>query len=296
MTAALAPRQPARVAATAMVIVAACCFGAISTLVIIALRAGASLATILALRYVIAGVVMAALARGEMFADWRRTLLVFSIGGMGQSLIAGVSLASLRWIDAATLGFLFYTYPAWVTLFAALSRTESLDRLKLGALALSLAGIAFIVARPGGMALHPIGMTLALLAAIIYAAYLPLIGRLQGPMSAVAATGWIGIGAAVVFGATAAARHELFEPVAPVGWLAIAVLALACTAFAFVLFLRGLALLGPVRTAIVSTVEPFFTAVLAFALLEQPLALHTLAGGALIAAAVILLHARRAPG
>jgi drug/metabolite transporter (DMT)-like permease len=62
---------------------------------------------------------------------------------------------------------------------------------------------------------------------------------------------------------------------------------------AFVAFMRGLGLLGPVRTAIVSTVEPFFTAVLGAVVLGQPFGAATVAGGVLIAAAVLLLQ--RAP-
>ena len=75
--------------------------------------------------------------------------------------------------------------------------------------------------------------------------------------------------------------------------LAIAVviaLALLTTVLAFILFLRGLATLGPVRTAIVSTVEPFCTAVLGSLVLGQPITGGTIVGGGLIAAAVVLLQ------
>jgi drug/metabolite transporter (DMT)-like permease len=60
-----------------------------------------------------------------------------------------------------------------------------------------------------------------------------------------------------------------------------------------VFFLMGLIRLGPVRTAIVSTVEPFLTALLGVVVLGQALTLSTLAGGALIIAAVVLLQYRR---
>jgi drug/metabolite transporter (DMT)-like permease len=63
-----------------------------------------------------------------------------------------------------------------------------------------------------------------------------------------------------------------------------------CTVVAFLLFLRGLAAIGPVRTAIVSTVEPFWAALLASAVLAQPLAARTMTGGILVAAAVIILN------
>jgi drug/metabolite transporter (DMT)-like permease len=48
--------------------------------------------------------------------------------------------------------------------------------------------------------------------------------------------------------------------------------------------------LGPVRTAIVSTAEPFFTAALAAVVLAEPLTVRTGLGGVLIAAAVVLLQ------
>jgi len=77
---------------------------------------------------------------------------------------------------------------------------------------------------------------------------------------------------------------------APVAWLGIGLLAVVSTVVAFMLFLHGLAAIGPVRTAIISTVEPFWGAFLASLVLAQPLSAHTLGGGALVAAAVILLN------
>ena len=56
------------------------------------------------------------------------------------------------------------------------------------------------------------------------------------------------------------------------------------------LFLRGLKALGPVRTAIISTIEPFCTALLGASVLGQPLTKDTLLGGAFIAGAVVLLQ------
>ena len=51
--------------------------------------------------------------------------------------------------------------------------------------------------------------------------------------------------------------------------------------------------MGPVRVAIVSTVEPFLTALLAVIVLGQPLAWPTMLGGALIIGAVVVLQFRR---
>jgi drug/metabolite transporter (DMT)-like permease len=70
----------------------------------------------------------------------------------------------------------------------------------------------------------------------------------------------------------------------------IAVLAVFSTVLAFVAFLRGLSEIGPVRTAIVSTVEPFWTALMGSVVLGQVIGPRTLVGGMLIATAVIVLQ------
>jgi drug/metabolite transporter (DMT)-like permease len=59
---------------------------------------------------------------------------------------------------------------------------------------------------------------------------------------------------------------------------------------AFSSLLKGLSVLGPVRTSIIATVEPFFTAILGVAVLGNELTIPTLVGGILIAAAVLLIQ------
>ncbi|MDB4882606.1 MAG: protein of unknown function transrane, partial [Gemmatimonadetes bacterium] len=79
---------------------------------------------------------------------------------------------------------------------------------------------------------------------------------------------------------------------APVAWLMIALLAVVSTVIAFLAFLRGLAVIGPVRTSIVSTIEPFWASLLASIVLGQPLSPRVLGGGILVAAAVVILNLR----
>jgi drug/metabolite transporter (DMT)-like permease len=55
----------------------------------------------------------------------------------------------------------------------------------------------------------------------------------------------------------------------------------------------GLMRLGPVRTAIVSMVEPFLTAMLAAVAIHQAISANALLGGAMIVGAVVLLQFRR---
>jgi drug/metabolite transporter (DMT)-like permease len=68
------------------------------------------------------------------------------------------------------------------------------------------------------------------------------------------------------------------------------VLALVSTVIAFASLIKGLSVLGPVRTAIIATVEPFFTAMLGVAVLGNQMTITTLVGGILIATAVLLIQ------
>jgi drug/metabolite transporter (DMT)-like permease len=279
--------------ATLQILLSACGFGAIAIFVTIAQNAGAALLTVLSWRYLVGGACLALIAATarELHASGR-ALRVALLSGLGQSIIAVVSLSALRYIPAGTLAFLFYTYPAWVAIIARIRHSEPLTPTRLFALVLSLAGIFVMVGAPGGAALHPVGVALALIAAVLYAAYIPMINALQRGLSSLATATYMSLGAALFLSAAAATRAELIVVVPSTAWLAIAGLALLSTVGAFLMFLSGLRVLGPVRTAIISTIEPFFTALLSAWLLGQRLTIATLLGGILIAAAVVLLQLR----
>jgi len=300
-------------AGTALIALSACCFGSITILVTIAQRAGAPLLTILVWRYLLGAGALVLLAGGgsALAAARGRRVRLVALGGGGQAVIGFTTLLALRWIPVATLVFLFYTYPSWIAVFAVLRRSERLDGVKIAALALSLTGIALMVGAPRTQSLHPVGVALALGSALIYALYIPFIGALSEGVPARVASAFVTLGAGgcflvvgaiiAVVGAIApavlsAATREtmmLTAVMQPAAWGATVTLAIVSTAIAFVLFLNGLAAIGAVRTGIVSTVEPFWAAMLGAVVLHQKLGAETLAGGIAIALAVMLLQLRQ---
>jgi len=296
VTAASAIARPAPSVRTATLLVAfaACCFGSIPLFAMVATREGATLLAFLSWRYVLALGMLGLFAGREIIArrHLARSWPLIVLGGGAQAAIAYLSLAALEYLSAATLSFLFYTYPAWVALIAAVRRTEKLTPVRMGALGLSLAGIVVMVGSPWAAAMPAPGVLLALGSALLYAIYIPAIGRFQRGIEPAAASAYILSGAAITFltiGAVTGALGDLVLPSAP-AWLAAGGVALLSTAIAFIAFLRALPVLGSVRTAIICTVEPFYTAVAAALLFDQPLTMSTVAGGAFIAAAVVLLQ------
>jgi drug/metabolite transporter (DMT)-like permease len=278
--------------ATLQVMLAACAFGTVPIFTVLGTRAGITLLGLLAIRFALATAALIAMAGGvrALRLDPRRAAMLVLLAGGGQSAIAVLTLTALDYVSVATLGFLFYTYPAWVAIIAAARGMERLTTQRALALALALAGIVTMVGVPGSGTLDPRGVALALVAAVVYAAYIPMMARRQeGIPPAVTAT-YTALGVMVLTGAAAIAMGELTLRLTPTAWWATIALALVSTVLPYLLFLRGLAVLGPVRTAIVSTVEPFWTTLLGAVVLGQPMTARTLAGGVLIAAAVLILQ------
>jgi drug/metabolite transporter (DMT)-like permease len=246
-------------------------------------------------RYALGAVVMlAVLGLGRLPPLPRSDALAWLVlGGGGQALLVGLALSSLRFIDVATLAFLFYTYPAWVTVVQTVRGAERPSVARLTALILSFGGVVLISGRPGAGAVAWQGVALALSAALVYGGYIPLMQRMQKTHSVLVTSTYAKIGSAVCFLVLAGGPAALTFALSRTAWLAILALTIFSTVLPGVFFLMGLMRLGPVRTAIVSTVEPFLTAALGLVVLHQPVTLALLLGGAMIVAAVITLQLPR---
>ena len=277
--------------ATLLIILSALSFGSISVLTVLITSAGVPLLTAMAWRYLLGAILVGVVARLDRIrlVPPRRVIQLLLIGGCGQALITYLSLHALEYIPVGPLAFLFYTYPAWVALLGALRKTERLTPVRVIALTLALAGVTIMVGAPTGK-LNPIGVLLALTSALLYSAYLPALEHVQAGVPAMIATFLLIAGAAIAFMVVALLAGDLFVPAGTVVWTEILVLSLVSTVIAFLTLLKGLAVLGPVRTAIIATVEPFFTATLGILVLGNPLSMTTLVGGILIAGAVLLIH------
>ncbi len=277
--------------ATLLIVLSAISFGSISVLTVLVTAAGVPLFTAMAWRYVLGATLLAVVARPRHLRSVpkQRVIQLLVIGGCGQALITYLSLHALEYISVGPLAFLFYTYPAWVALLAAIRKTEKLTPIRVVALTLALAGVTIMVGVPAEK-LNPIGVMLALGSALLYSAYLPALEHVQEGIPALSATFLLVLGAAIAFVVAALLTGNLFLPAGFAVWSEIFLLALVATVIAFLTLIKGLAVLGPVRTAIVATVEPFFTATLGVLVLGNPLSAATITGGILIAGAVLLIE------
>jgi drug/metabolite transporter (DMT)-like permease len=277
--------------ATLLIVLSSLSFGSISVLTVLVTAADVPLVTAMAWRYLLGALLLGAVARlGQLRSiPKQRIVQLLVIGGCGQALITYLSLHALEYISVGPLAFLFYTYPAWVALLAAIRKTEKLTTVRVIALTLALIGVTIMVGAPTEK-LNPIGVMLALGSALLYSAYLPALEHVQEGVPALLATFLLIAGAAVTFVIAALITGRLYLPTGVAVWSEILVLALLSTVIAFLTLIKGLAVLGSVRTAIVATVEPFITVMLGVLVLGNQLSASMLVGGILIAAAVLLIQ------
>ncbi|HTF38897.1 MAG TPA: DMT family transporter, partial [Blastocatellia bacterium] len=186
--------------ATLLIILSALSFGSISVLTVLVTGAGVPLLTAMAWRYVLGAIVLGTIARPRQVRSvpMQRVMQLLVIGGCGQALITYLSLHALEYIPVGPLAFLFYTYPAWVALIAAIRRTERLTPVRIIALALALAGVTIMVGVPTER-LNPIGVLLALASGLLYSAYLPALEHVQEGIPPIIATLLLIAGAATTF-------------------------------------------------------------------------------------------------
>jgi len=296
MTSPTGPSDAGKLApGTFFTLLAATGFAAVSILTAKATATGLTLATVLAWRYVLAAVILSVYVGTQQYKRIppKEMMRFITIGGFGQALLVYLALSSLKFIPAATLAFLFYTYPAWVALTQTVRGAERLDARRATALALSFGGIGVMVGMPGTEAIDWRGVALALSAAMVYGVYIPVMRALQKDHPVAPPSAYSKIGAALAFLVLSAADQSFTYRLTAEAWMTIGALAVFSTVLPSVFFLMGLIRLGPVRTAIVSTVEPFLTGLLAIVVLGQPLTLPTVLGGVLIIGAVVVLQFKR---
>ncbi len=119
---------------------------------------------------------------------------------------------------------------------------------------------------------------------------LPVLRRIQRDIPPKTATLFLVVGAALFFLIAALIQGAFVFPTRSDVQFEIVLLSVVSTGIGFTALIAGLSVLGPVRTAIIATVEPFFTALLGVLVLKDSLRVATLIGGILIILAVLLIE------
>lgn len=243
--------------------------------------------TILFLRFGLSALVLFGLLllRREALPRGRTLWQLIGMGALGYVGQAFCYLSALNYASSGLVALLLYLYPAFVTLLSVAVLHERMTRTRGVALTIALVGTALTIGPAGGQAL---GIGLALGAAAIYSVYIIVGAQVMKQVSAIQSSTVIFAAAGVMAGLLMLSSG-VHLPTTAAGWAAIGGLVLVATVLPVMAFLAGLSRVGPTTAAMLSTLEPVVTVLLAAWLQHELLQPLTIAGGALILGAVLLL-------
>jgi drug/metabolite transporter (DMT)-like permease len=285
---------------TLLCVGSAAAFGAMAVLGKLAYEEGATVGTLLAVRFALAAALFWALViAGGGLRELRRIAprdiaIALGLGACGYAAQAGCFFAALERIDASLLSLLLYTFPAMVAVAAIALGRERGDARRLGALGLASIGLVLVLASAKPGALDPLGAALALSAAVVYTTYILVSQGVAGRVSPTLLSALVCSGATVTLTLGSALLGDLRPgAVTLAGWGWLGGIAVVSTVAAVSLFFAGLKRVGPTTASVLSTVEPVVTVVLAFLVFGELLGALQLVGGALVIAAVLVLASQR---
>ncbi len=270
-----------------LIILSAASFATLPILSRYAYAEGVDVPSLMAVRFSLSALVLLALLaiRRERLPRGGTLIRLIGMGAIGYVGQAFAYLTALKYASPGLVALLLYLYPVFVAVLSTIWLRESLSRLKILALGLALAGLALTVGPEGGRLM---GILLAISAAVIYSIYILVGTKVMQQVSAIQSSTVIFLSAGVA-SSLLMALNGPHLPARGTAWLIMAGIVLIATVLPVVTFLAGLGRIGATNAAMLSTLEPVVTVLLAALLLGEILKPVTLAGGGLILAAVLLI-------
>ena len=204
---------------------------------------------------------------------------------------------ALHFTTASTVALIFGTLPVFTVLIATLSGVERATRQFLIAGAVSVAGVALVIAGAGGsLRTNLEGDVLALVAVATWAIYSVAIGPMMTRHSPFRLSAYVLSMTAILL--TVAGSQQLAAESYPSTWQVWATFAFAVggpLVVTNVLWFTAIDRVGASRASLFANLQFFLAAVFGVILLSETITPLQVLGGATIAAAIVLSRFQRAP-
>jgi drug/metabolite transporter (DMT)-like permease len=236
--------------------------------------------------------------RGEPILPPRDSLRSLALlGFVGVAFHQTLQAYALTLTSAVNTGWLIGLTPIWSALLAALALKERFGRLKVAGLCLGCLGAVLVVTRgrlgAAALRLPATRGDLLILASTLNWALYTILGhdtlRRLGPARATAGAmlfGWLMLAPLAV----ATGALGTYGRLSGAGVAGVLFLGIACSGLGYLFWYGALARIEASRVAAFLYLEPLVTLGAAVALLGEPVAAPTLAGGALLISGVVLVQ------
>ncbi len=274
-------------------------FGMAPTLARLAYDAGSTPTTAILMRFTIASMLATLLLRRlgrPLRLAPRERWQAIGIGLVAGTMSFGY-LSAVDRIPVSVAALVFFTFPAMTAVAAHLLGDERLSLLRSAALLAAFAGIALVVGfeggpnLQGGRELDPVGLGLALLAAVACTVSILWTSRVLRRADALVVNGHAVLTGAAAYLLVVAAQGGPAWPVTGLGWVGLVGASLVYAA-GFVSIFHAVGLLGPFRVAALGNIEPIIAVGFAVAVLGETVTPQQGAGMTVVIAALVALQLR----
>ena len=194
---------------------------------------------------------------------------------------------AIHFTSVANASLLSNLSPIFVSLGSFLMFGERVRRGFVGAMVMAVGGVAVLTSDKLAIGSDQIlGDWFALLSAILFAAYLMVVGRLRQRLTSATIMLWTSALAAIGLGLVSMATGESLAPQTFAGWSMLLGLAIVSYALGQGLLVVAVAELGTAFSSISLLLLPATAALLGWALLGEPLTARQVIGGVIILASI----------
>jgi drug/metabolite transporter (DMT)-like permease len=270
-------------------------FGVMSILALYAYEDGVSVPMALFLRFLLAALLFFLLLlvkREPLRITKQQALALFCLGGVLYTLQSLSFFSSVQHISPSLAALLLYTFPVFVAVLSYFVEKEALKKKTVLAMLLSLAGLVMVLGTSYD-AIRPLGVVLALSAAVCYSVYIVVGNRVVKGLSPYVTSAYISLFAACATFFVAQANGGIRLDFGAQGWFALLGIVCFSTVLAIGCFFRGLQLIGSTRASVLSMLEPVVTIGFSAMLFSESLTgLQILGGAAVLLGAVLIVSSR----
>lgn len=212
--------------------------------------------------------------------------VLLALGGIGYFLQSILYFTALLYTPVSVVALVLYTYPAFVMTGSLILGLEKFSTSIVLSLFLALVGLV-LVANPV-IEVAIVGISIGLGAAITYTTYIIVSTRVLKRVSGETGSFYVMGAASLSFFVSGLLTNNLHFEWNFEAWIWVLTISIVCTFLAITAFFKGLKIIGPSRTSILSTVELATSVLVASLIFNDILSITQLIGGSLILLATIL--------
>ncbi|WP_419878382.1 EamA family transporter [Brevibacillus centrosporus] len=274
-----------------LVFVSAAAFGVMTIFAVFAYGAGVSVSTLLFLRFLFASAIFFGLIlwkKESVRVNKKQLLSLFLLGGILYTMQSLSFFSAVQYIPTSMAALLLYTFPAFVAILSFFVEKEKLRKKTIIAMAISFVGLAMVLGLSFGE-IHPLGVFLALAAAIFYSVYIIVGNRVVKGLSPYVTCAYITLFACFSTFLVAQKDGGIDLSFDVQGWFALAGIVVFSTVVAISTFFRALQLISSTKASVLSTFEPVVTFAASALLLGESFTWLQLVGGAAVLGGAVLI-------